>query len=220
MSKKLAYSVTLWNVATGAYETFMPGTELPAWAEGMVRNPRAFQAEEGAPVAGVDYPVPGSSVLSHQVEAGLQSGPRAMTGTGIPRSSGTPITEKFAPVHSVNPQPTMHDAVAKAQPKPLFANEAAEMEFKLRNGLAASELDLKNAEVLVEDQAMNMKAADHQAEVAAAEAAAALESAMAVQAAASVQAATALSAVPGAAEEMVKKVTAKKAAPKKSDSSE
>lgn len=220
MSKKLAYSVTLWNAASGAYETFLPGMELPNWAEGMVRNPRAFQAEEGAPVAGVDYPVPGSSVMSHQVEAGLQSAPRGMTGSGIERSSGTPITEKFEPVRSVNPQPTMHDSVAMAQPKPLFANEAAEMEFKLRNGLAASDLDKKNAQVLAEDQAMNEKAAAYQTEVAAAEAAAALESAMAVQAAASVQAATALSAVPGAAEQMAKKVTTKKAAAPKSDASE
>lgn len=220
MSKKLAYSVTLWNPSVGAYENFLPGMELPAWAEGLVRNPRAFELEEGAPVAGVDYPVPGSSVLSHQVEKGLQTSARAMTGSGIDRSSGTPITEKFPKISTVNAQPTMHDSVAKAAVRPLFANEAAEEEFKLRNGLVASDLDLKNAKVLREDQEMNDKAAQQQVDFAAAQASAALDAAMAVQAAASVQAATALSAVPGAAEVMAEKVAAKKAAPKKSDSSE
>lgn len=206
MSKKLAYSVTLWNASAGVYETFLPGQELAPWAEGMVRNPRAFQLEEGAPVAGVDYPVPGSSLMAYQVEASLQGSARGATGSGIERSSGTPIKEKFEPVTTVNPQPTMADSVAKAAHKPLFANEAAEKEFRLRNGLDASDHDLKNARVLAEDQAMNQKALDYQGEVAAAEAAAALESAMAVQAAASVQAATALSAVPGAAAELAKKV--------------
>lgn len=222
-SKKLAYSVTLWNAKAGQYETFLPGEELPSWAAGMVKNPVAFQEEESQPTAGSeDLVVPGPSQYAHQENADLVTKARMATGSQSARGSGIPAKEKGIRADSVNPQPSMHDEVAKnAVGKVLWPSEAAEKAFQLRQGVIPSEQDLRNAEQLEEDQKMNEKADKQLEEFAAQQAETAFEQAMQVQAAASVQAGAALAAVPGAQDRVLeaneaKADVAKKAAAKKS----
>jgi hypothetical protein len=217
-NKKLAYSVTLWNAESGQYDTFLPGSELPAWAAGAVKNPRAFQLEESQPVAGTeDMPIPGPSQLPYHNEKDLVTQNRMQTGSAVPRGSGEPM-KRPTDVHdrTVNPQPNLHDEVAKAANRAVWTTEAREEAFKLRTGAVASDQDLRNAANMVEDAEMNVKAEEQQAEIAAQLAADAYEQAMAIQAQAAVQSATAFASVPGAEEHMeAKKAAAVKAPAKK-----
>lgn len=232
-SKKLAYSVTLWNAEAGQYDTFYPGMELPGWAAGQVKNPAAFAEEEVQPTAGTEeLPVPGPSQLPYHTSPDLVQKNRMATGTGMERGSGVSITQDTVRVDTVNPQPTLHDEVAKAANRATWTTDAGELAFKLRQGVVPSDQDLRNAENLVEDAEMNTKAEEQQAEIAKQLAAAAYDEAMLIQSQAAVQAATALSAVPGAAEKIAamntpgpkaddadEKPAAKKAASKKAESS-
>lgn len=227
-SKKLAYSVTLWNTESASYETFLPGMELPGWAGGMVKNERAFQDEETQPAAGVEgdggMVVPGPSQLPYHTEESLVTKNRMMTGTGVPRGSGTPMKQDAVRADTVNPQPNLHDEVAKAANRAVWTTDAREVAFKLRQGLIPSEQDKANAEHLVEDHEMNLKAEEQQKEMAAQLAAQAYDEAMAVQAQAAVQSATAMASVPGASDvldarkDAAKKATASKKTEPKSES--
>lgn len=197
-SKKLAYSVTLWNAESAMYETFLPGEELPGWAAGMVKNPVAFQLEDVQAAAGTeDMPVPGPSQLPYHTDKSLTTKARMNTGTGMERGSGVAIRQDVVRQDTLNPQPNLHDEVAKAAHTVLWTTEAREESFKVRTGLVPVEQDLLNAEHLVEDHEMNLKADEQQKDVAAQLAAAAYDEAMAVQAQAAVQAAAAFSSVPG-----------------------
>jgi hypothetical protein len=216
-SKILAYSVTLWNTESATYETFLPGSELPAWASGLVKNPAAFEAEYVQPTAGTeDMLVPGPSQLPMHTNTHLVAKNRMETGSGMERGSGEAIKQDTVRMGTtVNPQPSLHDEVAKAALTVAWTTNAGAEAFKLRTGVVPSEQDKLNAEHIVEDQAMNLKAEEQQKEVAAQLAAAAYEEAMAVQAQAAVQSAAAFSSVPGAvAAHEAKKPAKKAAAPK------
>jgi hypothetical protein len=220
-SKILAYSVTLWNPESATYETFLPGSELPAWAAGLVKNPVAFEPEYVQPTAGTeDMVVPGPSQLPMHTNTHLVTKNRMETGSGMERGSGQSIRQDTVRMGTtVNPQPSLHDEVAKAAMTVQWTTNAGAEAFKLRTGAVPSDQDVLNAEHLVEDQAMNLKAEEQQKVVAADLAAAAYEEAMAVQAQAAVQSAAAFSSVPGATEALAAKAPAKKAAaPKKEES--
>lgn len=218
-NKKLAYSVTLWNRESGQYDTFLPGSELPAWAAGAVKNPAAFQEEESQPVAGDadGMVVPGPSQLPYHNEKDLVAKNRMQTGSAVPRGSGTAIKQDtYNAGVTVNPQPNLHDEVAKAANRAVWTTDARAEAFKLRTGQVPSDQDVRNAEVMVEDAEMNVKAEEQQKEIAAQLATAAYEEAMAINAQAAVQAATAYAAVPGAEAHMdAKKAAAAKSPAKK-----
>lgn len=70
MSKVLAAQVAVQNPETGEFVTLLQGEELPAWAEKVVTNPKAF--EGGAPAAytveSPYIPVPDPETVTQPVE--------------------------------------------------------------------------------------------------------------------------------------------------------
>jgi hypothetical protein len=139
--RKLAYSVTLWDQASFSYRTFYPGDQLPAWAEPLVRNPRAFVADDEPEslVPGRDMPIAGPSQLAHDTDPRFATKPRySHAGDAVPK--GYEIAEPVQDVIFAAP-PLLHDHVAShaGQAGAEFTTSGAEETHKVRTGQVETE---------------------------------------------------------------------------------
>jgi hypothetical protein len=144
--RKLAYSVTLWNAGTNAYQTFYPGDQLPDWALPQVRNPKAFQADDAGDhpsqlVPGRDIPIPGPSQLAHDVDPRFADQPR-YTHKNDAVHKGYDIADTQADILWVAP-PLLHDHVAAhaGDQGADYTSEGREQTHKVRTGQVMSEAD-------------------------------------------------------------------------------
>lgn len=159
--KKLAYSVTLWDSATYQYKTFYPGEVLPTWAEGMVRNPKAFVADgaESHPaglVPGVDVPIAGPSQLAHDADPRFADQPR-YTHAGNAVSKGHDIADEPVTVLFAGP-PQLHDHVAAKASEAEFTTAGKEQTYKVRTGLVQTEGERLAEEARARDESDAMRA--------------------------------------------------------------
>lgn len=144
--RKLAYSVTLWNAGRNEYTTFYPGDQLPEWALGQVRNPKAFAPEDGSDhpsqlVPGKDVPIAGPSQLAHDVDARFADQPRYVH-KGDAVAKGYDIADTPADVLWVAP-PLLHDHVAAhaGDRGAEYTSAGREQTHKVRTGQVMTEAD-------------------------------------------------------------------------------